>query len=159
MLLLSKLFYCARITHFHSYTVINTIIYGYLLYNMCIFECSAPTFSNPTSFNVVNEKCPPGLSQAKLRWCLHTLNACFPLLDWYLVSKQSCWAGDVLCVDTSLTLRASLSQLGLKQHAEGHFTSPGCNVPTLLDSTLCVWVTVFKTYRPEMRELPIEMSL
>lgn len=42
-----------------------------------------------------------------------------------------------------LNLATSVSQLGLKQHAERRFTSPGCSVPTLLDSTLCVWVTVF----------------
>lgn len=102
-------------------------------------------------FIVVDENCPPGLSQAKLQWCLHMLNACFPLLDWYLVSKQSCWAGDVLHVDTSSTRRASVPQLGLKQHAERCFTSPGCSVPTLLDSTLCVWVTVFNLQQRRLK--------
>lgn len=124
-----------------------------------MFEGSGPIFTNSTSswiiwIIVVNKKCPPGLSKAKLQSCLHILNACFLLLEYcgqYLVSKQPWWAGDVLCVDTSSTWRASGSQLGLKQHAEWRFTSPGCNFSTILDSTLCVWVTVFNMQQRRLK--------
>lgn len=119
-------------------------------------------------FTLVNEQCPLTCLKLNYSGVLHILNACFPLLDWYLVPKQAWWAGDVLCVDTSSTWRAPVSQLSLKHHAERRFTSPGCNVPTLQGSNLCVWVTVFnmlqrckkvKMHRSVVQELVIWMNV
>lgn len=149
MQLLSKQsFYCARITvpqlFSHKYYHLCLIIIQYVYIWMLCYN----TYKSHKQISLLlSMKSAYLQSNCSGR---HMLNAYFPLLDWYLVSKQSWWTGDVLCVDIFSTQQVYVSQLGFKQHAEWRFTSPGCSVPTLLDSTLCVWVTVFNMHQKEV---------